>query len=248
MLTKSRTINIAVHIHKNQEDMVNSAAKIFADNCRAAIAEKGNFTIALSGGVTPIPLFRLLASQQWIDQVEWDKVSIYWVDERCVSPEHPDSNYGMARRELLSSVSTTQYYRIKGEINPEEAAKQYEALLRDHFNTPNDEIPRFDFILLGMSGDGHTGSIFPESPALYEAKRLVIDQYVKERNADRLTLTLPVINNAKYCMFIVTGKEKHVALANALDLLAEPTLPTQLVRPTHGTLIWMVDEAAATGK
>lgn len=248
MSTKNRIINLAVHVHKCPNDMLNSAAKIFADNCRQAISEKGNFTIALPGGTTPIPLFRLLTSAKWIDQIEWDKISIYWVDERCVSPEHPSSNYGMARRELLSHISTTSYYRLKGEITPEDAAKQYEALLRDHFNTPNDEIPRFDFILLGMSADGHTGSIFPESAALYERKRLVIDQYVKERNADRLTLTLPVINNAKFCMFIVTGQEKHSALANALDILAEPTLPTQLIRPTNGTLIWMVDEAAATGK
>lgn len=248
MQIKSRTINLAVHIHKDQDDMTYCAAKIFAENSRKAIAEKGSFTIALSGGITPIPLFRLLSSPEWIDQIQWDKVSIYWVDERCVNPEHPRSNYGMARRELLSHVPTTLYYRFKGELDPEEAAKQYEILLRDHFNLSNDDIPCFDFILLGMSADGHTGSIFPESAALFEKKRLVIDQYVKERNADRLTLTLPVINNAKYCMFLVTGKEKHTALANALDILAKPTLPTQFVRPTNGTLIWMVDEAAATGK
>lgn len=246
MTPLSRSIHLSVHIHKDPAAMAERAAHIIADQCEQAVAERGVFTMALSGGHTPIPLFRLLSGPDWAERLPWDNIAIYWVDERCVGPEHPDSNYGMARRELLSHVPATHFYRMKGEGNPVQAALDYEALLRDHFKTPT-ELPRFDFILLGMGEDGHTGSIFPGSPALAEKKRLVIDQYVPERKADRLTLTLPVLNNARCCMFIITGSEKHPMLQKALDLLAPPTLPAQMVRPTFGDLIWVVDEAAAKG-
>ena len=174
-------------------------------------------------------------------------MSIFWVDERCVGPEHANSNYGLARKELLSYVPATHFYRMRGEEDPVEAAAKYENQLRTEFDLGPQEMPRFDFVLLGMGEDGHTGSIFPNSPALAEKKRLVIDQYVPERKADRLTLTLPVINNARCCMFLVTGAEKHAVLSRALNLLAPPTLPAQMVRPGFGDLVWVVDEAAATG-
>ena len=206
------------------------------------------FRIALSGGQTPIPLFRLLAASDWADRLPWDKMNFFWVDERCVGPDHPDSNYGLARRELLSHVPATHFYRMRGDIDPVEAAVKYEQQIRQDFNIGPNDLPRFDFMILGMGDDGHTGSIFPNSPALAERKRLVIDQYVPERKADRLTLTLPVINNSRCCMFLVTGKEKHQVLGQVLDLLAEPTLPAQMVRPSVGDLIWVVDEAAATGQ
>lgn len=246
MITRSRSIHLSVHIHKDPAAMAERAAHIIADLCEEAVAERGVFSLALSGGLTPIPLFRLLSGPDWAERLPWDKFAIYWVDERCVGPEHPDSNYGMARRELLANVPATHFYRMKGEGNPVEAAQSYELMLREHFKTPT-ELPRFDFVLLGMGDDGHTGSIFPGSPALVEKKRLVIDQYVPERKADRLTLTLPVLNNARCCMFMITGKEKHHVLRKALDLLEKPTLPAQMVRPTFGDLIWVVDEDAALG-
>ncbi len=242
----SRSTHISVHVHKHEAAMAERAAHIFAALCEEAIQERGIFNIALSGGTTPISFFQLLSSPDWAERLPWDKIAIYWVDERCVGPESPDSNFGMARRELLSHVQATHYYRMRGENDPVEAALHYEEMLREHFKTPN-EIPRFDFILLGMADDGHTGSIFPGSPALMEKKRLCIDQYVPERKADRITLTLPVLNNTRCCMFLVNGKEKHEALQKSLDLLAPPTLPAQMVRPTFGDLIWIVDEAAALG-
>ena len=246
MIARSRSIHLSLHIHREIAAMAERAAHTIAAQCEEAIAERGIFTIALSGGTTPIPLYRLLSGADWADRLPWDKIAIYWVDERCVGPDSPESNYGMVRRELLSHVPATHYYRFKGENNPVEAAQQYEAMIREHFKTPT-ELPRFDFMLLGMGDDGHTGSIFPQSPALFEQKRLVIDQYVPERRADRLTLTLPLINNARCCMFLVTGKEKHSVLKNALDLLGTPTLPAQMVRPSFGDLIWIVDEDAALG-
>ncbi len=246
MSNLSRSTHLSVLIHKDEAAMAERAAHIFAAHCEEAIAERGIYNVALSGGITPIPLFQLISSPDWAERLPWDKIAIYWVDERCVGPDHQDSNYGMVRRELLSNVPATHYYRMKGEGNPEESAMAYENMLREHFKTPTD-IPRFDFILLGMGDEGHTGSIFGGSPAMVEKKRLCIDQYVPERKADRITLTLPVINNARCCMFLVAGKEKHTALQQVLDLLAPPTLPAQMVRPTFGELIWIVDEAAAIG-
>ncbi len=246
MSNLSRSTHVSVLIHKDEAAMAERAAHIFASCCEEAVSERGIFNIALSGGVTPIPFFQLISSRDWAERLPWDKIAIYWVDERCVGPDHKDSNYGMARRELLSHVQATHYYRMKGEGKPEEAAMAYEALLREHFKTIAD-IPRFDFILLGMGDEGHTGSLFANTPAMVEKKRLCIDQYVPERKADRITLTLPVLNNARCCMFMVSGKDKHNALQQSLDLLAQPTLPAQMVRPTFGDLIWIVDEAAAIG-
>ena len=242
----SRSTHLTVHVHKDEAAMAERAAHIFAQQCEEAIAERGIFNIALSGGTTPIPFFRLLSSSDWAERLPWDKISIYFVDERCVGPDHPDSNYGMIRRELLSHISATRYYRIRAENNPEQIAIQYEQMIREHFQTAT-ETPRFDFILLGMADDGHVGSIFPNSPAISEKKRLCIDQYVPERKADRITLTLPLINNTRCCMFLVSGKEKHSTLQKALDLLSPHTLPAQKVHPKFGELIWIVDEAAALG-
>jgi len=248
MISRSRSIHLTLHIHKDAAAMAERAAHLFAEHCEAAVAERGMFTVALSGGHSPIPLFRLLAGRDWAEHLPWEKIHIYWVDERCVGPEHADSNYGMVRRELLSQVSATHYYRMKGEEAPERAALIYESMLREHFKLEPGEFPRFDFILLGMGDDGHTGSLFAGSPGLREKKRLVIDQYVPERKADRLSLTLPVLNNARCCLFLVNGKEKRGVLAKALDLLAEPSLPAQMVRPGFGDLIWIVDEGAALEK
>jgi 6-phosphogluconolactonase len=247
MTSRSRSIHLTLHIHKDAAAMAERAAHLFAGYCEDAVAERGIFTVALSGGQSPVPLFRLLAGRDWAERLPWGKMHIYWVDERCVGPEHADSNYGVARRELLSQVSATHYYRMRGEEAPERAAQLYEDMLRDHFRIAPGELPRFDFILLGMGGDGHTGSLFAGSPGLSEKKRLVIDQYVPERKADRLTLTLPVLNNARCCLFLVNGEEKHDGLAAALNLLATPSLPAQMVRPGFGDLIWIVDEQAALG-
>lgn len=244
---QSRSIHLSLHIHKNPEAMAERAAHIFAAACEEAISERGVFRAAISGGQTPIPLFRLLARSDWAERLPWDKMTFFWVDERGVGPDHPDSNYGMARRELLSHVPATHFYRMRGDEDAIEEANRYEKLLRQDFNLNPGELPRFDFMLLGMGADGHIASIFPNSPLLAEKKRLVADVYVPERKADRITLTLPVINNSRLCMFMVEGKDKHLALSSALNLLTEPRLPAQLVRPVVGDLVWIVDEAAARG-
>lgn len=243
-----RSISLGLYVHDDPAAMAEEAARVFKDHCEAAVKEFGIFRVAISGGQTPVPLFRLLTRSEWTDLLPWDKISIYWVDERCVGPDRPDSNYGVARRELLGKVPAVHYYRMRGDEDPEKAARDYSQILVDDFNLRQDELPRFDLMILGMGADGHTASLFPGSPALAEKKRLVTEVYVPEKQEDRITLTLPVINNSRCCMFLVTGPEKYAALANVLNLLSDPILPAQKVRPVAGDLVWIVDKAAATGE
>lgn len=245
---RSRSIHLSLHIHKDPAAMAERAAHIIASLCEEAVAERGLFRMAISGGHTPVPLFRLLTKPDWADRLPWDKIGIYWVDERCVEPDSPESNYGVARREFLSKVAATHFYRMRGDEDPEKAAASYEELLREDFYLGPKELPRFDLMILGMGADGHTASLFPGSPAITEKERLVTEVYVPEKQEDRITLTLPVINNSRCCLFLVTGAEKRAALGDVLNLLSEPVLPAQKVRPGAGDLIWIVDKAAATGK
>lgn len=247
MSSLSRSIHLALHIHKDPAAMAERAAHHLAELCEEAIAQRGVFTLALSGGATPLPLFRLLSGSDWAERLPWEKIILYWGDERCVGPDDPQSNYGMTRKELLANVPITWYYRMKGEDDPVRAAMAYEALLKEHFRLAPGEFPKFDCILLGLGEDGHTASLFPGEQGIEEKERIVIDQYVRSRGADRLTLTLPVLNNARCCLFMVSGKEKHRVLSRALNLLAEPELPAQFVRPRLGELLWIVDEGAALG-
>lgn len=246
-MSRSRSIHLTLHIHKDPAAMAERAAHHLAECCEEAIAQRGVFTMALSGGATPEPLFYLLSGPDWAERLPWEKIILYWVDERCVGPDDPQSNYGMARRELLSNVPVTWYYRMKGEDDPVKAAFAYEELLKEHFRLSPGEFPRFDYVLLGLGEDGHTASLFPGEQGIKERERLVIDQYIRSRSADRLTLTLPVLNNARCCTFMVSGKEKHDVLSRTLNLLAEPELPAQFVRPRLGELLWIVDEGAALG-
>ncbi len=245
-MSQSRSIHLNVHIHKSPAAMAERAAHYIAERCEEAIQERGVFTLAISGGSTPSTLFKLLAEQDWTNRLPWEKIVIYWVDERCVPPSDPQSNYGFARQELLSHVPITWFYRMKGEDDPEQAAEAYEALLREHFRLGENEFPTFDCILLGLGEDGHIASLFPGEQGLEENKRLVIDQYVRKLRTNRLTLTLPVINNARSCVFLVSGKDKYEPLSHALNLLGVQKYPAQFVRP-KGDLVWIVDEAAALG-
>jgi len=240
-------IELSLHVVETPEDLATLAANLVIYHCEQAISRRGRFTLALSGGTTPTNLFRLLATPQYRGRIQWEKVLFYWVDERCVDPDHPDSNYRVARDALLHQVEATKFYRMKGELDPTEAAQAYESLLRQHFDLGPGEFPRFDCVLLGMGADGHTASLFPEEEGINIKDRLVVDQRIRKLKSDRLTLTLPVLNNARCCIFMVQGSEKHAALAQALNLLAAPDLPAQKVRPENGELIWIIDEAARKG-
>ncbi|MDR2050214.1 MAG: 6-phosphogluconolactonase [Deltaproteobacteria bacterium] len=242
-----RATYLSLLVAENPSEMAALAAEILEKQCREALLERRVFTLAVSGGKTPADLFRLLASPAWLPRLDWEKTALYWVDEHCVGPEHPESNYRLARAELLSRVPITRFYRMKGEDNPIEAAAAYENLLREHFSLAPGEVPHFDCILLGVGDDGATGSLFPDTGALEENKRLVVDQYLHHLKSSRLTMTLPVLNNARCCVFMANGGGKHHVLSTALNLMAEPVLPAQMVRPRDGKLCWIIDEAAYSG-
>jgi len=246
---------------------LNAVAREAADRwialARESIAARGRFTVALSGGSTPRALFSLLASEAHRDQVEWGRTVVFWSDERCVPPDHADSNYGMAREALLSKVPipTGNVHRMRGELNPEQAALEYEQTVRRETGVPAVRKPPlglagvsqptevgttvFDLILLGMGPDGHAASLFPGTPAIHEKARLVAANFVPKLNAHRITFTPPLINAAAHVMFLVAGSDKADVLRAVLEGEFKPdVLPAQLVKPVDGQLAWLVDRAA----
>lgn len=242
-----RSTHLSLLVTESPRAMALKAAEHIESRCKEALGKRGHFTLAISGGKTPIELFRLLSTPEWVKRIAWEKTSLYWVDEHCVPTDSPESNYGMARAELLGHIPLTRFYRIKGEDDPVQAADQYERFLREHFELAEGEFPRFDCILLGVGDDGHIGSIFPGYTAATEKKRLVVDQYLHSLKSSRVTMTLPVLNNSRSCIFMASGKEKHPILSISLNLMSDPTLPAQMVRPSKGQLCWIIDEAAYRG-
>ena len=228
-------------------ELARAAAAEFVRRAAVAVAAAGRFTVALSGGHTPLRLFAELAGAP-PGAVAWEAVHVFWADERTVPPENPESNFGAASRALLQRVPIPEanVHRMRGEDpDPARAAADYELLLRRVLAVPAAAVPRLDLILLGMGADGHTASLFPGSDALAERSRLVASPWVGKLTARRLTLTLPVLDAAACVIFLVTGADKAETLARVLEGPAGPEpLPAQLVRPC-GELLWLVDAAAA---
>ncbi|MFO7742974.1 MAG: 6-phosphogluconolactonase [Anaerolineae bacterium] len=226
------------------------AADRFVALASAAVAERGRFAVALSGGSTPRPAYALLGHEPLAEEplaghplagkVDWARVDVFWGDERCVPPDHPDSNYRMARRILLDRIPIPgeNVHRIRGELPPQEAAAAYQLELQTGLGGDG----RFDLILLGIGPDGHTASLFPGTPAIGERERSVVAVYVKKLDAWRVTLTLAAINAARHVIFLVAGAEKADVLARVRG--GEP-LPAAMVRPADGQLTWLVDRDAA---
>jgi len=235
-------------IEPNPEAVARTAASEFIQQAVAAAQAKGHFAVALSGGSTPRTLYSLLASDAYRDRLPWDKIHFFWGDERHVPPDHPDSNYRMAREAMLSKVPVPagNIHRIKTEqADAGAVAAQYEAELRSFFQTADGQFPRFDLVLLGMGPDGHTASLFPGTAALAERQRLVVANRVEKLGTYRITLTLPVLNNAACVMFLVTGEDKAQVLKEVLE--GEPDrYPSQLIKAVNGRLIWVVEQSAAS--
>ena len=217
-------------------------AERFTALARLAIAATGRFTMALSGGSTPKALFALLVDQP----IDWAHVHVFWGDERCVPPDHADSNYRMAHEALLSKVAlpAQNVHRMRGEIDPAQAARAYEAELRHIFGSI--EWPRFDLILLGLGTDAHTASLFPNTSAIHEATHWVVGHFVEKLQTHRLTLTPPVINHAKQIIFLVAGTDKAAALRSVFEGPRDvDQFPAQVIEPLTGRVTWLIDEAAA---
>ena len=236
-----------IEIFTNTAELARAAAHSFLAHSRDAESKRGNFTVALSGGSTPKSLYKLLAdpNEEFRDQLLWDRTHFFWTDERHVGPDHPDSNYRMANEAMLAHVPVpnVNVHRMPGErTNAEEAALDYESEIVTFF--AKDGLPRFDLILLGLGTDGHTASIFPGSEVLQEKRRLIAAPWVDKLNSYRLTMTLPLLNNAATIAFLVSGTEKAEILREVLQG-APSRFPAQEIKPTNGELNWLVDSAAA---
>lgn len=228
-------------------DLFRAAAEEFVRVGRAAIAERGRFTVALSGGSTPRSLYSLLAKNY--AAFDWHRTFLFFGDERHVPPDHQDSNYRMVNEALLSRVPipAENVYRIHAELpDAAMAASGYEDKLRTFFKLGPGEFPHFDLVLLGLGSDGHTASLFPESEGLKEQFRLVIANWVEKFKTHRITFTFPVLNHAADVMFLVSGPDKAEKVSEILEGHHVPPYPAQHVQP-EGRLVWMLDEEAAAG-
>jgi 6-phosphogluconolactonase len=225
-----------------------AAAEVVLTAAARAIAERGAFSLALSGGSTPRGLYRLLADEPaFRERMDWTRLQVFWGDERCVPPDHPDSNYRMALEALISRVPipAENVHRIHAEDPaPERAAADYEATLRRVLKEPA-TMPRLDLVLLGLGPEAHTASLFPGTRALHETHKAVVANWVGKLFAHRITLTPPALRAARAVVFLVSGGEKALPLKAVLEGPEEPEqLPAQLVRPESGSLLYLVDEAA----
>jgi len=236
-----------VRVSRDADAFADASAAAFIESSIGSVADRGRFSVALSGGSTPRAVFARLAGDETARlTVSWRQIDWWWSDERAVLPGDQDSNFRMAFESLLGHVpiDPARVHRLKGEVEPAQAASEYERELRAAFGVSSGEIPRFDLVLLGLGADGHTASLFPGTPAIAERERLVVANEVQAMRAVRLTFTLPLINRARRVAFLVSGAEKAPILARVLEG-PRGALPAQLVSPDDGELVWIVDSAAA---
>lgn len=236
----------SIEVLATAADLYHAAAEEFVHVARTAIGAQGRFSVALSGGSTPKALYSLLASSY--PTFAWNRVFIFFGDERHVPPTDPESNYRMVQESLLSKITipAENVFRVPAE-NPDAAAAaaDYDSQLRKFFELKPNEFPRFDLILLGLGPDGHTASLFPGSAALEEQSHLVVANWVEKFKTHRITFTFPVLNRAAEVIFLVSGADKAEMLHQVLEGKTSPPLPSQRVQPADGKLLWMLDEAAA---
>jgi 6-phosphogluconolactonase len=247
----SDRLRIVYSVEPDATALARRAAQYFAEKSAAAAAANGRARIAVSGGSTPKAAFGLLAdpAQQWRAKMPWEKLDLWWVDERCVPPDNADSNYRMTREAMLdrSPLKPEQVHRMEGELDPAEAAANYATELRNGFGLKDAELPRFDLLQLGMGPDGHTASLFPHTEALHETARLVTANHVETvKDSWRVTLTQPVIDYAADVFFLIGGQDKAQILKEVLlGPVDRERLPSQSIRPASGILTLLLDKAAA---
>ncbi|MBI3670677.1 MAG: 6-phosphogluconolactonase [Acidobacteria bacterium] len=243
-----REIQPGVLVCSDEIGVARAAARQFVEWAWQRIARDAMFNVALAGGNTPQEFYRVLATSEFRTQVDWGKVQLFWGDERAVPPVHPDSNYGMARRELLVRIPIPpgNVHRMEAE-QPVigRAAEDYEEVIRRLLPLNLSGFPRFHLMLLGIGKDGHTASLFPGARRLRHTSRWVSTPQAPQLGTRRMTLTLPVLNAAYQVLFLVTGADKAEALQAVLEGKNDPPLPAQLVTVPDGRRMFLVDEAAA---
>jgi len=238
-------LNRQIHVLQDPKTLADTAAQHFVASATLAIAAKGSFSVALAGGSTPKAMYELLATK-YREQVDWPQVDVFFGDERCVSPEHKDSNYKMAHDALLSKVPVPEedVFRIRGEVDPQEAAKEYGLMLKEKFGAGG-----LDLVLLGMGDDGHTASLFPHTLALQEKEHRVVANWCEKSTTGatwRITMTPLFLNRAHEILFLIAGANKADPLRQVLEGPADPErLPMQLIQPISGNLLLLLDAAAA---
>jgi 6-phosphogluconolactonase len=234
--------------------LYDDAVERIAVAAEAALRERGRFAFVLTGGSTVPPIYERLAAVRLRQRIDWEATEVFWTDERCVPPDHPDSNYGMVREALLDRVPVPceRIHRMRGEDpNRERGAIEHEHRIQQVMGLAPGEAPRFDFLLLSLGADAHVASIFPGHPLTRAPDRLVgaVDSVafaVPPPGHDRLTLTAPALNGAREAVFIVTGAKKAQAVRSVLADPRDPDrFPAQLVAPPRGTVTWLLDTAAA---
>jgi 6-phosphogluconolactonase len=231
-------------IRDDPDKLFTEAAELFA---RAALEHEGSsFRVALSGGTTPKGLYSKISSEPFLSLMPWTKLDLWWVDERCISFDSPHSNFGNARKELLSHVplSQAQFHPMPGNIEPLQGAAEYQDELIRAFGLRNAQVPVFDLIFLGVGADGHIASLFPGHKALYENKKLVVAIKVGESDLNRLSLTLPVLNQARQVVVLVSGGNKAGIIREIFES-KNAEIPARMIRPVQGRLTWLVDREAA---
>jgi len=239
-----------VRVFPTAEAMSRHAAEEIVRLAEEAAGVSGRFTLVLSGGSTPRQTYALMADDHSLrERMPWSRTHFFWGDERLVPPDHPDSNYRMAYEAMLSKVQipSEDVHRIAGEHqDATQAADEYERVLAEFFKLGRGELPFFDLVLLGLGPDGHVASLFPGTVALRERQRLVVANWVEQLDAERITMTPPVLSHAACVIFLVSGAEKAAALKAVLEPGAESKrLPAQRIRPQRGRLIWLADREAA---
>lgn len=231
------------------EELALEALSNFADRCRVAIAERGQFNVAISGGHTPERFFELLGDTDMGRGIQWEKVHVFWVDERCVSPQADASNYGLAAHAFLDKVDIPDenVHRMAAEVSDySKAVEEYESTIRRVFKLGAGEFPAFDLMILGMGDDGHIGSLLPNSYALFDTQDLVSAVYLMSGDYNRITLTHPVLCAAKHLLILISGSEKAEILKEVLhDDPDEVKYPVHTLWSILDKVTWLVDADAA---
>lgn len=239
-----------VNVFASAGEAASAAATLFVESAVAAVARTGCFSVALAGGATPQAMYARLTTDDGPGaRAPWTRTHFFWGDERCVPPDHPDSNYRMAQETLIGRlpIALEQVHRIEGERPDALAASRYEHVLREFFRPGPGEFPALDLVLLGLGADGHTASLFPGTPALDERTHLAVATTAPGAGGRRVTLTVPVLNHGARVVVLVVGAAKAQALAAVLEGPRRPDhWPAQRLAP-QGELIWVVDRAAASG-